>query len=297
MPGPPGRDVLVVGDINLDVLVRPVRPIEHGTDVAADIRQRPGGAGANVAWGLARLGVSTTLAGCIGASGAHAVTDPLRAAGVALEIRSVVEARTGVIVAIIGPDGERSMASDRGANLAVGEADIPETTIAKHRHLHVSGYLMFDPGTRQAALSAIGRARKLGRTVSVDPSSVAPLRAYGVAAFLADISGVDLLLPNADEARALSATAEVEAAAGVLASAFPVVAVTCGAGGALWADAGGVLRRPVPFGPVALLDTTGAGDAFTAGLLAAWLAGRSPTSCLDAGLHTAAEVIGRWGAR
>nr|MBA3800646.1 carbohydrate kinase family protein [Geodermatophilaceae bacterium] len=133
MPGPPGRDVLVVGDINLDVLVRPVRPIEHGTDVAADIRQRPGGAGANVAWGLARLGVSTTLAGCVGGSDADAVTDPLRAAGVALEIRSVVEARTGVIVAIIGPDGERSMASDRGANLAVGEADIPEETIAAHR--------------------------------------------------------------------------------------------------------------------------------------------------------------------
>lgn len=291
------RDVLVVGDINLDVLVRPERPIESGSDVAAQIVRRPGGAGANVSVGLARLGVSTTLVGCVGGADAGPVTELANAAGVALAVRAVDFSRTGAIVAIIDPDGQRSMASDRGANLALTEADVSEDLIAGHRHLHVSGYALLDPGPRAAAVNAIGRALALGRTVSVDPASVAPLRAYGIASFRADIKGIHLLLPNTDEALALSGVPDANEAARVLADEFPVVAVTCGPDGALWADRIGVLRRPCAGGPSAVLDTTGAGDAFTAGLLAAWLAGRNPTACLDAGLTAAAAVVARWGAQ
>lgn len=291
------RDVLVVGDINLDILVRPTRPIRLGTDVDARIGQRPGGAGANVAAGLSRCGVVTTLVGCVGDNDAGFVTGLLRAAGVQLALRPVSDARTGAVVAIIGPDGERSMASDRGANLALDVADIPDELLARHRHLHVSGYSLFDAGTRAAAMSAISRAKALGRSVSVDPASVGPLQAYGVANFRADITGIDLLLPNADEARALSGDSDVQEAARVLALDHLVVAVTCGPDGALWAQANGVRRQPAVANPGQVLDTTGAGDAFTAGLLAAWLAGQTPNRCLHAGQQTAAEAVARWGAQ
>lgn len=291
------RGVLVLGDVNLDVLVRPERPIQHGTDVRATIRQRPGGAGANVATTLARSGVTVTLAGCVGAMDASPATDRLRAAGVQLALRPVSDMATGAIVAIVGPDGERSMASDRGANLALNESDVPESLIAGHRHLHVSGYALFDAGTAEAALAAIARAMAMGRTVSVDPASVAPLRDYGVARFLADVAGVDLLLPNSAEASALSGLPDVGQAAASLALEFPVVAVTCGADGALWADPSGLLRQPASTRDGPVLDTTGAGDAFTAGLLTAWLWGRSPTECLAAGQGAAADVVTRWGAQ
>jgi len=290
-------DVLVVGDVNLDVLVRPEQPIECGTDVSADIRQGSGGAGANVAVGLARLGRSVTLAGCVGATDSAATTDRLLRAGVRLALRAVSDLTTGAIVAIIDPDGERSMASDRGANLALRESDLPDSLIARHRHLHVSGYTLFGAGTRSAALAAIGRAIALGRTVSIDPASVAPLRHYGVANFLADVDGVDLLLPNTAEALALSGALDVGAAAVFLATAFPVVAVTCGAEGAVWADSAGLLRQPASPRTSPVLDTTGAGDAFTAGLLAAWLSGQSPTKCLLAGQDAAADAVTRWGAQ
>ncbi|MGI8721310.1 MAG: carbohydrate kinase family protein, partial [Geodermatophilaceae bacterium] len=293
----PVRDVLVVGDINRDVLVRPDRPIERGTDVPAQIRQRPGGAGANVAVELGRLGTATTLAGCVGAIDSTPISDLIRATGVQLALRACGGLPTGTIVVIIDADGERSMASDRGANLALTEADLPEALIAEHRHLHVSGYTLLDPGTRAAAVSAIGRAQALGRTVSVDPASVAPLRGYGVEHFLSDIEGIDVLLPNADEAHELSGFLDVEQAALCLAEQFPLVAVTCGAAGALWADRSGVLRRPSLARRDHVMDTTGAGDAFTAGLLAAWLDGQSPTDCLDAGQRSAAAVVARWGAR
>lgn len=297
MPVVRTRDVLVVGDVNLDLLVAPERPIERATDVAAEIRQRPGGAGANVAAGLARLGTSTTLAGCVGTNDAAAVTHLLDRAGVQLALRTVNDARTGTVVAIIGPDGERSMASDRGANRALREADLGADLIAVHRHLHISAYAMFDPETRIAVRSAIERARAQGVTVSVDPASVGPLRAYGIAEFRADIDGIDLLLPNSEEAIALSGESEIESAARNLARAFPVVALTCGADGAVWADQHDVLRRPAAVPPGPVIDTTGAGDAFTAGLLTAWLAGQSPIACLDAGARTAAQIVARWGAQ
>lgn len=291
------RDVLVVGDINLDVLVRPRGAIERGTDVAADIRLRPGGAGANVALGLAGLGASVTLAGCTGWSDSRPVTDLLSAAGVQLAVRRIPETATGTVVAIIDPDGERSMASDRGANLALSAADLPEDLIAAHRHLHVSGYALFDAATGHAALAAMSRAHAMGRTVSVDPGSVAPLRAFGVADFCAAIAGADLLLPNTDEALALGSSQDVEQAATVLVRRFPVVAITCGAAGALWADRDGILRRESVAGPGPVLDTTGAGDAFTAGLLTAWLDGGAPIDCLDSGQQAAAQSVTQWGAQ
>jgi sugar/nucleoside kinase (ribokinase family) len=74
-----------------------------------------------------------------------------------------------------------------------------------------------------------------------------------------------------------------------------VVAVSLGAGGALWASGRELLHRPAH--PARVLDTTGAGDAFDAGLLAAWLAGRPPAAALDAGLALAATAVGRPGAR
>lgn len=290
------RDVLVIGDINLDVMVRAEGPIEHGTDVLADIVLRPGGAGANVAVGLARLGLSTTLVGCVGRSERGALVAQLQAAGVTLALRPVPDVSTGTIVVIVDPSGERSMASDRGANLALAADDITDDLIRSHRHLHLSGYTLLDPGPRSAGLKAIGRAF-LGRTVSVDPASVAPLRDYGVARFRADIAGIDVLLPNSDEARVLSGVVHVEEAARVLARSHPVVAVTCGADGAVWADRTGVLAQPTATEAESVLDTTGAGDAFTAGLLAAWLAGRGPADCLTAGQRACADVISHWGAQ
>lgn len=313
---PPGRDVLVVGDINLDVLVHPVRPIEYGTDVPARITRRPGGAGANVAVRLARLGRSVTLAGCVGRDDAGvAVTEPLAAEGVRLAVRTVSSLPTGAIVAIVDPAGQRSFASDRGANLEFSPSDLSAELIREHRHLHVSGYTLFEPGPRSAAKHAIGTALRLGRTVSIDPASAGPLREYGVAAFIADTNGVTVLLPNSEEARALagideSATDETESdeaanpshtsaarAARMLTQSYPIVAVSCGAAGALWADRHTVLRRPSVRPPGPVLDTTGAGDAFTAGVLSTWLTGGDPRSCLEGGLRAAAATVSQVGAQ
>jgi sugar/nucleoside kinase (ribokinase family) len=133
--------------------------------------------------------------------------------------------------------------------------------------------------------------------VSVDPASTGPLAAAGVDRWAADTDGVTLLLPNRDEALLLSGCADPVDAARSLAQRHAIVAVSLGADGALWATGGTVVHRPAV--PARVVDSTGAGDAFSAGVLAAWLAapGADPAGVLDAGLALAARVVTRPGAR
>ena len=292
--GSPPPPVLVVGDVNTDVVVILGGAPAPGSDRPASITSRGGGAGANVAVHLAGQGVDVVLAGAVGddAAGTGLVAD-LRASGVRTALRTVPGASTGTVVCLVEPDGQRSMLTDRGANLGLRAEDLPTPA----GHLHLSGYTLLDERTRPAGLTALAAARAGGCTTSVDPASTAPLVAAGMARWLADTGGVTLLLPNRDEALLLAGCPDPEDAALALATRYPVVAVSLGAEGALWASGGTVLHRPAV--PASVVDTTGAGDAFTAGVLAAWLAARDgdPAAVLDAGLALAARVVGRPGAR
>jgi ribokinase len=286
--------VVVVGDLATDVVAVLSGEPAPGSDRPATIRSRGGGAGANVAAHLAALGVPVVLAGCVGDDAAGtALVAELGAAGVRTAVRTVPGAASGTIVSLVEPGGQRSMLADRGANLDLRAADVPSP--APGGHLHLSGYTLLDERPRAAGLAALAAARAAGCTVSVDPASTGPLAAHGVDRWLADTAGADLLLPNADEARLLSGCAEVSAAVRALAGRYRAVAVTLGAEGALWAAGTTVMHRPAH--PADVVDTTGAGDAFTAGLLSVWLAGGEPAAALDAGLARAAVVVGRPGAR
>ena len=296
MTAPAPAAVVVVGDVNSDVVAVLSGLPAPGSDRPARIRTGGGGAGANVAVHLARRGVDVLLAGCVGddAAGAGLLAE-LRAAGVRTLLRAVPDTATGTIVSLVEPGGERSMLADRGANLQLRADDVPPP--APGGHLHLSGYTLLDDGPRPAGLAALAAARAAGCSVSVDPASTGPLATAGVERWLADADGATLLLPNADEARLLTGRADPADAARVLADRFPLVAVSLGAEGALWASGSTLVHRPAR--PARVVDTTGAGDAFTAGLLAAWLADPDgdPASALDAGLALAAEVVGRPGAR
>jgi ribokinase len=267
-----------------------------GSDRPATIRTGGGGAGANVAVHLARLGTAVVLAGCTGDDAAgRGLAAELAAAGVALRLRTVAGAATGTIVSLVEPGGQRSMLADRGANLALRPDDVPAPPPGGH--LHLSGYTLLDPGPRGAGLAALAAAVAAGCTISVDPASTGPLTRYGVDQWLADTAPATLLLPNADEARLLTGCADPADAARALARRHRIVAVSLGADGALWASGALLVHRPALGTDV--VDTTGAGDAFAAGLLAAWLAspGVDPGDALDAGLARAAEVVRRPGAR
>lgn len=289
--------VVVVGDVCTDVVVLLAGAPAPGSDRPASIGAAGGGAGANVAAHLAALGAPVVLAGCVGDDlPGRSLAADLAGRGVTLALRTVPGTATGTIVSLVEPGGERSMLADRGANLALQPADVPDPVAGGH--LHLSGYTLLDPGPRAAGLAALDRARNAGCTISVDPASTGPLAAYGVDGWLADTAAATLVLPNAEEARLLTGSTDPAAAARILAGRHPVAVVSLGAEGALWAAGTVLVHRPAH--PATVLDTTGAGDAFTAGVLSAWTAAGGhpdPVAALDAGLARAAAVVARAGAR
>lgn len=288
--------VVVIGDIVVDVVATMSGPVAAGSDSPARIRYAAGGSGANVAAWLAELEVPVALIGRVGADDAgRRCLDELRGAGIHLAVAVDPDAPTGTVIVLVDADGERSMIPDRGANLRLGVADVEGRLFAPGTHLHLSGYPLLDAGSRAAAVHALGLARDVGMTISVDPASTAPIRAYGAERFLAATEGADLLLPNLMEAELLTGCSDPLTAAGELATRYCAAVVTCGARGAVWAA--GESSGRVSAQPADAVDTTGAGDAFAAGLLASWLAGRPLPECVQAGTRAAARAISVVGAQ
>jgi sugar/nucleoside kinase (ribokinase family) len=284
---------LVLGDVMVDVVARLSGPLAPGSDAHAVIRFHGGGSAANTAAWLAQAGTEPLLVGRVGDDErGQTVRDELRAAGVEVALAVDPELPTGTCIVLVGPDGERTMAPDAGANDGLAETDLPEELLASAAHLHVAGYALLRSGSRPAARAAISRALELGMSVSVDPSSAALLSPE----FLANANGAGLLLPNAEEAQMLSGERDPEKAARALSARFGEVVVTLGADGALWTD--GHRSAHCDAVPVeAVVDSTGAGDAFAAGLLAARLDGAAPEEALAAGARLAAAAVARPGGR
>jgi ribokinase len=287
--------LVVLGDVMVDVVCRLDGPIALGSDAPGRIEFGYGGSGANVAaWAaVARgTGAAPILAGRIGADErGRAAAEELRATGVETRLAVDPVLRTGTCVVLVGPDGERSMVPDPGANDRLAEGDLPDDVLVEGAHLHLTGYTLVRDGSRAAGRSAMARARERGMSVSVDPSSAALLSP----AFMDELAGVGLLLPNAEEAAVLSGDEDAERAARALAARVPEVVVTLGVTGALWTNGKETLR--VDAHSAAPLDTTGAGDAFAAGFLVARLSGAGPEEALRAGCRLAAVAVRTPGAR
>ncbi|HMJ37616.1 MAG TPA: PfkB family carbohydrate kinase [Baekduia sp.] len=290
--------IVVVGDLMVDVVAAAAGPLAHASDTEARVRWTGGGAAANVAAWLAAAGAPVALVARTGddVAGRSAVAE-LVDAGIDVRVAFDAERPTGTCVVVIGADGERTMLPDRGANLALAVDDLPGDVFAAGGHLHLSGYVLLHAGPRAAGLAALDRARAAGMTISVDPASAAPLRAAGVDRVLGWIGRVDLLLPNADEAAALTGEADPERAARALATLAGAreVVVTLGVGGAVWTDGSTILRAPAPAADV--VDTTGAGDAFAGGWLAARRAGAGVPAALEAACASGARAVAGVGAR
>jgi ribokinase len=285
--------VVVLGDVMVDVVARLSGPLAAASDAPATIRFHGGGSAANAAAWLAAAGADPVLVGCVGDDerGRQAHGE-LRMAGVDARLAVDPALPTGACIVLVGPDGERTMVPDAGANDALKEEDLADELLERGSHLHVAGYALLREGSRPASRAAIRRALRAGMSVSVDPSSSALLGP----AFLDWVVGAGLVMPNVPEAQALSGESDPERAARALAERFEEVVVTLGAEGALWTDGNEVLRAPAL--PVeAVEDTTGAGDAFAAGLLAARLAGAPAPDALTAGCRLAALAVQQTGAR
>ena len=286
-PGSGDRDidVLVLGEINPDVIVRAVdpRPQFGQVELLVDtIDLVVGSSSAIFACGAARLGLRVAFVGVVGDDAmGRFMLDTMRTHGIDVSACRVDEVvPTGASVILAG-DADRAILTAPGTVPLLRDDDVPAALLDRARHLHVGSVFLLDALRPQLA-ERFAAARRAGITTSFD-CNWDPSGSWdgGLGRILAETT---VFLPNAAEAQRITGRDSIEDAALALAALGPrVVAVKCGADGALAATPDGAITR-VPAIAVDTVDTTGAGDSFDAGFLAAWLAGRPLRDCLVLGV-------------
>ena len=272
-----------LGDLLEDVVVHRRSGVREDTDTPCDIFRRRGGSAANAAIAAASV-LGPARVRFFGHVGADGLGDTLLGELAACGVQPCVRrgGRTGTVVVLVGTNGERTMLTDRGACASLDGYEA--TWLADLRVLHVAGYSLLEDPLASVARRMIGEVRRAGGAVSVDACSVGAIADAGVAAFRATLTGIvpDVLLCDAGEASLLEATGGYRQLA-------ELVVVKDGPrptrlfGGGFDGDA---LTPPRLEG---ISDTTGAGDAFAGGLLAARLVGNAWPEAIVAG-HTTAAV-------
>ena len=261
-------DVLVVGDANPDLVLRgDVRPRfgqEEQLLSAADLVL--GGSAAITAAGCARLGLRTALLARVGDDVFGAFTrERLRERDVAL-LAPVGAVPTGLSVILSAPE-DRAILTLPGAIPTLRPEDVTDELLGTTRHVHVSS-LYLQPALAGGLAGVFARARAAGVTTSLDTNWDPSGRWASIAEILAV---TDVFLPNAAELLAVTAESDVDTAAATLVRAGTAVVLKDGARGArAWWPGG---ECAAPSRPVDVVDTTGAGDSFNAGFLAARLSG------------------------
>ncbi len=287
-----------LGDLMVDVVARLFGPLAEGSDSPGVISYVGGGSAANTAAWLTRVGESTVFVGAIGDDPAgQSQVESLHRLGVDVRFRVDRTRPTGTCLVLVAPAGERTMVPDPGANLSLLEHDVPVEEFRTGDHLHVSGYALLRD-SRDAALHAIAAAARAGMTVSVGAASAAPLQQLGAEEFLRMVPDDALLFANEKEAGVLvGLSGDAADLARALATGGRQAVVTAGSGVAAWSNGEATASREAEPLDSPELDTTGAGDAFAAGFLAARTRDASPEVCLRDGHALAAAACRTTGGR
>ena len=282
-----------IGDLIEDVVVwlngELKNQIDIGSDTDSIIVRTRGGSAANVAMFGALTGTPSRFIGQVGNDNlGEQLCASLRGSGV--DVCTEARGRTGSIVVVVQPNGERTFLTDRGvaSDLSVFDAQ----HLAGVSIVHVPTYSLAHDPLATTAIQYIRAARASGALISIDASSTSVLRDYGFSRYSELITSIapDVFLCNIDEAELLTIDA---------AHPMPGVELTVIKRGALPATAitaaGVVTEVAIP--PVAkIVDTTGAGDAFAAGFLPVYATSRDIKDSLTNGNLIAARVLRSPGA-
>jgi sugar/nucleoside kinase (ribokinase family) len=288
-------NILCIGEVNLDVVAVISAEINYGSDTAAKVSTHGGGAGGNVAAWLRIAGAQSHMLARIGKDAAGvAVRSEFDRLGVTYSEIDVAGAPTGIVVVIVDKDGERSMFPDKGANSGLTLADLPE--LSSFNAAYISGYALLDPKSRQGILQMIGKLKSAGLKIYFDPATVGGMAGVPIAEIRAWINQMHCLLLNEEEALYLTAAENLDLAIADLLQVCPTVVVKRGSHGAIAANRGSAAIS-LPAIATQVIDTTGAGDSFAAGFIAADQAGLDFTACLGAAVTIAAKCVAIVGAR
>ncbi|MEM3578369.1 MAG: carbohydrate kinase family protein [Candidatus Bathyarchaeia archaeon] len=284
-------DLVAIGHVLMDIRIFVDEfPVADGEAKTDKLSLGGGGSAANVAVGASRLGVKSGFIGSIGFDTfGRVLLEELEHDGVDVtHVKVDTATSSGLTVIAINMKGQVMMFGYAGASDKLFPSDLDKDYISTSEHVHITG-LSFD-----TALAAAKIAKKANVTVSFDPGRL--MSRIGLKSLLPLLRYVDQILLNQEEAQELTGLIELEKVAKTLLSSGPkIVIVKRGPNGVFAMDHSKSFS--VPAYPVKVVDTTGAGDAFSAGFITAQLEGKSLEDSVEFANATANLKITRVGAR
>jgi sugar/nucleoside kinase (ribokinase family) len=278
-----------IGDLVEDVVVWLNTELNIGSDTESVIRRTRGGSAANVSMFAALTGTPSRFIGQVGHDrlGSH-LCEVLRDSGV--DVQVISDGRTGSIVVLVQPNGQRSFLTDRG--VASHLAHFDATFMNSVSILHVPTYSLADEPLASTCVQYIASARGTGALISIDASSSSVLNQYGTDRYRALIESLkpEVFLCNEDEATVLGLGTQKPMPGAVLTvikqGPLPVIAVQHDG-----------TTTEVAVAPVTnIVDTTGAGDAFAAGFLPHYAQTKNIGDAITQGNSLASRVLQSPGA-
>jgi sugar/nucleoside kinase (ribokinase family) len=255
--------ICIIGDINVDVITLLSGPLQKNTDTTSVNAITLGGSTCNVAVWLTHLDVEVNLVSAIGDDvlGTWVITQ-LQAFGVPDQrIRTISNNRTGTCVILVDETGARSMMPDFGANLVQSVDAELENLIKESDIVIMSAYTFMRPESNKFAYDVLECVSNSNARMVIDAASSSPIEKTGAEKVRKYLARADLVLANEDEFAALEKDAPENWTA-----EFQNLIVKRGSRGALWLHRGKEVAT-VRAEDVKVIDTTGAGDAFAAGLI------------------------------
>lgn len=279
----------------LDVIAVLKTTINYGSDTPSKISTHGGGAAGNVASWSQVSGAPTKIVARIGNDPAgSAIMSEFDTLGIEHGDCVIPGVQTGVVVVLVDLAGERTMFPETGANSGLSIKDLPN--LEGIEVVYLSGYALLDEVSRPGVLDIIERLRGRNIPIFFDPATVGGMRQVDIKEIRSWLPLMSALFMNEEEAIFLTDQVELESALDLLLESSPTVIIKCGSDGAIGKFRGGEVIR-IPAVPTHVVDTTGAGDSFAGGFIAAWLDNPNLKSCMMAGATVAALCVATVGAR
>ena len=314
-PDTPRFDLLGIGNAIVDV----VSPSDHAFLSRHDMRpgsmalidadaaerlyaamppgqESSGGSAANTCAVAAALGARVAYLGKVADDAlGRSFREDITKAGVHFPTAPLLQgAPTARCLILVTPDGQRTMNTFLGASVAFAPHDVDEDLIGRAAVLYLEGYLFDPPAAQQAFRTAARAARIAGGQVALTLSDAFCVDRHR-SAFRDLLAEVDILFANEVEITSLYETNRLDDAINAVRADVAMAAITRSEIGSVVLR--GAERVDIPAAPTHVVDTTGAGDAYAAGFLAALTAGRDLAACGRLGSLAAAEIISHYGAR
>lgn len=292
----PGGKVTLIGVCVIDILGRPIEalPTGQGSSLLEEIKITVAGTAGGTSIDLSRLGADVSVVGAIGQDLlGDLMEESLQREGVETFFARKDGVQTSATILPIHPDGSRPAWHVPAANRELGPDDIPATVLEGRDVVHYAGFTALPGLDGEPAAELLKRAREEGAFTSADCLGIKRVDTDPLLDVM--LPQVDLFMPNRAEALALTGQTDVFLAARDLRDrGAGAVMVTCDSVGVVIADVEGERRLPAFVAPV--VDSTGCGDAFSAGTMIGLQHGCDFDEAARFGLACAALVLGQLGS-